>query len=196
MKLKLVSTIAIAALASGVAFSNASATVATVATFDDISAPQQFSQFTDAGLNFTSNGASSYMYVWDGSAPNSNGTNNNIFASYFYSGGYETITRTGGGAFNLRSIDFAISFYDSNPTDTITINGTPLTITQTLTTYALNMNGVTSVNISGVASNSGYWLADNVTYTAAPETSTWAMMLAGFGALGFAGYRRRRAVAA
>ena len=27
--------------------------------------------------------------------------------------------------------------------------------------------------------------------TAVPEASTWAMMLAGFGALGFAGYRRK-----
>ena len=30
-----------------------------------------------------------------------------------------------------------------------------------------------------------------LTVTAAPEVSTWALMLAGFAALGFAGYRRR-----
>jgi hypothetical protein len=29
-----------------------------------------------------------------------------------------------------------------------------------------------------------------------PEVSTWAMMLAGFGALAFAGYRRKASVAA
>jgi len=33
---------------------------------------------------------------------------------------------------------------------------------------------------------------DGVSMTAVPEPSTWAMMLAGFGGLGFAAYRRRR----
>jgi hypothetical protein len=33
----------------------------------------------------------------------------------------------------------------------------------------------------------------NVSLTAVPELSTWTMMLAGFGALGFAGYRRNKA---
>jgi hypothetical protein len=31
--------------------------------------------------------------------------------------------------------------------------------------------------------------------TAVPEASTWAMMLTGFAGLGYAGYRRRRALA-
>ncbi len=35
-------------------------------------------------------------------------------------------------------------------------------------------------------------LLDGVSLTAVPEPSTWAMMLAGFGGLGFAAYRRRR----
>ena len=34
-------------------------------------------------------------------------------------------------------------------------------------------------------------LGGTLTVTAVPEVSTWAMMLAGFAALGFAGYRRR-----
>jgi hypothetical protein len=34
----------------------------------------------------------------------------------------------------------------------------------------------------------------NVSLTAVPELSTWTMMLAGFGALGFAGYRRNKAL--
>jgi hypothetical protein len=36
----------------------------------------------------------------------------------------------------------------------------------------------------------------SVTAAAVPEISAWTMMVAGFGALGFAGYRRRAAVAA
>ena len=138
------------------------AQASSVVTFDDISAPQAFSSFTDNGLTFTNNG--SYLYVWDASSPNSNGTNNNIFAG-FNSSDYETITLAAGGKFNLTSIDLAISWYDNNPTETILVNGSALTITQTLTTYTLNLNNVSSVKISGVPSNSGYWLADNVTYS-------------------------------
>lgn len=36
----------------------------------------------------------------------------------------------------------------------------------------------------------------NVSVSAVPELSTWAMLFAGFGALGFAGYRRKTALAA
>jgi hypothetical protein len=166
------------------------ASQATTVTFDDLSAPTGvLSSFSDMGLDFTNNGT--YMLVWDGSSPNSNGTNNNIFAG-FSSSDYETITKTGGGTFTLDSIDLAISWYDSNPTETITINGSPLTITQTLTTYTLNLVGVTAVNISGVPSDSGYWTADNIVYNAVPEPSTWAMIMLGFAGLGFAGYRASR----
>ncbi len=38
--------------------------------------------------------------------------------------------------------------------------------------------------------------AENLTFTAVPEPSTWAMMLAGFAGLGFAGYRGARKSAA
>ena len=179
----------------------ATAAQAAVVTFDDAAGNSildaQFGSggsFDDQGLTFTSHG--SYMYVWDSSSPNSNGTNNNIFAGW--SGGdTETITKTGGGNFNLNSLDLAISWYDGNPTDTITINGTPLTISQTLTTYNLNLHNVSSVTISGVASNGGYWLADNISYTACvPEPGIWAMTLLGFGALGMALRSRRQAMIA
>jgi hypothetical protein len=39
-------------------------------------------------------------------------------------------------------------------------------------------------------------LLDGVSLTAVPEPSTWAMMLLGFGGLGYAAYRRRRTAAA
>ena len=39
-------------------------------------------------------------------------------------------------------------------------------------------------------------LLDGVSLTAVPEPSTWAMMLVGFGGLGYAAYRRRRTVLA
>jgi hypothetical protein len=166
-----------------------------VVTFDDSVGNSLLGQgmgagqsFSDQGLTFSVIG-SGVGYVWDHTAPNSNGTNNNIFG--FGPTDTESITKTGGGAFNLNSIDLAISFYDSNPTELITINGTPLLITQTLTTYMLNLNGVSQVNISGVASGTGYWLADNVTFNVAvtPLPSTWTLLIAGFLGLGFVAYR-------
>jgi PEP-CTERM motif len=149
--------------------------------------------FNDSGFTFTNNGT--YMAVWDGSTPNSNGTNSNIFAG-FGSHDIETITKTGGGTFNLVSLDLAISWYDPNASETITINGTPLTITNTLTMYTLNLDNISQLNISGVPSNSGYWSADNfvVTTAAVPEPSTWAMMILGFLGLGFMAYRRKNSV--
>ena len=111
-------------------------------------------------------GSGAVMSVSNGSAltsPNSNGTNNLIMSCgppY-----YVEITKTGGGTFTLNSIDLAISSFDSLPTDGITINGSPLTITQTLTTYNFDLENVSSVDITGLASTiTGYWTADNITY--------------------------------
>jgi PEP-CTERM motif len=169
---------------------------ASVVTFDDAAGNALLFQgvspgdsFVDQGLQFTNFGAA--LYVWDASSPNSNGTNNNIFAG-FADTDYEAITLAGGGSFSLLSIDLAISWYDPNPTETITINGNPLTITQTLTTYNLNLMNVTEVDISGVPSLIGYWLADNVTYSAVPEPASATMLIVGFGAVGMAAYGRKR----
>jgi PEP-CTERM motif len=178
----------------------AGAAQASVVTFDDPAGNallyQQFSHgqsFSDQGLTFTSYGT--YMYVWDGSSPNSNGTNNNIFAG-FNSGDVEIITKVAGGNFDLNSIDMAISWYDGNPTEAITVNGAPLTISQTLTTYNLNLDNVTSVTISGVPSNGGYWSADNIVFNAGvPEPAPWAMMILGVGSIGLALRHRQRGAA-
>jgi hypothetical protein len=72
------------------------------------------------GLDFTGNGIScngSYMYVWDGSSPNGNGTPALIFAG-FGSGATMTMSLTGGGAFTLDSVDMTISWYDTNASET------------------------------------------------------------------------------
>lgn len=56
-------------------------------------------------------------------------------------------------------------------------------------TYTLSFNGLSQ------ADNTAFIDAVGLTSTAVPEASTWAMLIAGFGMIGFAA-RRRRAVAA
>jgi hypothetical protein len=146
--------------------------------------------FSDQGLTFTINSGFA-LGVWGGNSPNSNGTNNVIFAGA--ASDSITITKSGGGLFDLTSFDMAISWYDSNPTEIITVNGSPLEISQTLTTYNFNLTGLSQVDISGMPSDFGYWSADNIVFnvSAVPEPSRWAMMLLGFAGIGFMAYRRK-----
>jgi hypothetical protein len=63
--------------------------------------------------------------------------------------------------------------------------------------FGLNTGGQNSLNsfeINLITGNSGGF--GGVTYTAAPEPSTWAMMLIGFAGLGYAGHRARRSALA
>jgi PEP-CTERM motif-containing protein len=105
-----------------------------------------------------------------------------------------TITNAGGGPFDLISVDLAISFYDLNATEIISINWAPVTITDTLSTYTVNLIDVTSVNITGLPPGPNnitqYWTADNFVYSSVPEPSAWALMLVGFGGLGLSALRR------
>jgi hypothetical protein len=57
----------------------------------------------------------------------------------------------------------------------------------------LSGTNITSATLGRDAGSSSNILIDNLTFTAVPEPSTWAMMLLGFGAIGFA-IRRKRAV--
>ena len=71
----------------------------------------QSTVITWQGLTCTQN-IGAFMYVWDGSSPNGNGTPALIFAG-FGSGGSVTITNAMGGSFNLLSAAMTISTFDS-----------------------------------------------------------------------------------
>jgi hypothetical protein len=71
-------------------------------------------------------------------------------------------------------------------------SGTPWTFE---TAHFTNVSGPLFFMGSGPSNQQGD-LIGNVTVTGVPEPSTWAMMLAGFAGLGFAGYRGRRSAVA
>ncbi len=170
------------------------AQAAIVVTFNAAPVNTVFGSYSEAGYNFSYTGGG-IAYTWDAGSPNSNGTPNLILG--FSPVDEITITKVGGGVFTLISADLAVSWYSVVSPNTITVNGSVFGIDSTLTTYAFNTTG-TSFTISGLASNDGYWVGDNFTFsgTAVPEPASWAMLIAGFGLTGAAMRRRRTALAA
>ena len=169
---------------------------ATIVDFDAF-APQDtvLNVISYQGLDFTRFGSNGFMLDWDNTStnpsPNSNGTPALIFLGF---GGpsedFVRITKTGGGIFDLNSLDMTISWYDTNASEQIFINGNPITLFQGIQTYNLNLTGVTQVDVTGFPD--GYWLMDNVVYdaTAVPEPGTLTLM--GMGMAGVALIRRRK----
>ena len=169
---------------------------AAVLSFDDLSAPTApLTSFDYGGLTFstmagcgTVEGAgAACMFVWDGSSPNSNGTNNLIFGDVGQ-GQTVTITHTGGGLFDLVGLEMSQSWFTSLPSATVTINGTTYSLGQGITTLTTNLFGVTSVTLSGLGTGgNGYWLADNIDLggpAPVPLPAGLPLMLAGLGVLG------------
>lgn len=116
-----------------------------------------------------------------------------------------TVTRTGGGTFTLNSL-LATAFDDSNPsfgsppapynvnfsfTDAMGTTSQSFLIDNMRGFQTLNFNriGLTSFSFTGPLQIDDVTL-DGVISGAVPEPATWAMMVLGFGVLGF-GMRRR-----
>ena len=155
---------------------NAAHVVVDGTTLESVSAPNEGPDFTTIAFNdnnlvenfsetltFTSMLDGLYFLVVNSSAPNVDFTN--IFISGI------------SGTFNLTKVDddgFSESWRRSN-------------LLLGAGQYTLTMNGATAGAGAGA-------LAGNVTIgQAVPEPGTWAMMLLGFGAIGFAMRRRKQA---
>ncbi|MFZ4690097.1 MAG: PEPxxWA-CTERM sorting domain-containing protein [Polymorphobacter sp.] len=67
---------------------------------------------------------------------------------------------------------------------------------QSFTTTFAGTGAPTVFDITSLVGGSGGIVLDNISVTDVPEPATWAMMLTGFGMLGFAMRRRQQAVAA
>lgn len=112
-----------------------------------------------------------------------------------------TITRTDGGAFTFDSLDLTFAYDDQNALfggglATFTFNGGEFFETRAFDNLAgfqnfnFDLAGVSSVQITADSA----FAIDNVRLTAVaavPEPGTWAMMLLGFGGIGYSLRRRR-----
>lgn len=100
---------------------------------------------------------------------------------------------------NLGNVDLQTARLDVYKADGVTIDFSITDFTRTIggLSVSLAQNGnlpanvKTVLTVTGNASGSATYNG-NISATAVPEASTWALMLAGFGAVGFA-MRRRRA---
>jgi hypothetical protein len=165
------------------------------------------SSFTEAGFTISSTvgDPGDVATIQNVGAPNENvvvdGNPNDVFGSLL------VIKKTGGGLFNLVSLDVANL---SNPGSPIPVNpgsgfrievsgvpggddvygpGSSTFVTESPTDLT-NISQLDINLVSFTAANATFAVDNIVLNSAIPEPSTWAMMLLGFAGLGYAGFRR------
>jgi PEP-CTERM motif len=165
------------------------------------------SSFTEAGFTISSTvgDPGDIATIQNVGAPNENvvvdGNPNDVFGSLL------VIKKTGGGLFNLVSLDVANL---SNPGSPIPVNpgsgfrievsgvpggddvygpGSSTFVTESPTDLT-NISQLDINLVSFTAANATFAVDNIVLNSAIPEPSTWAMMLLGFAGLGYAGFRR------
>lgn len=194
---------ACAALALAAALPAAAQTV----TFDSKAAPGFIAQYgpvyQEAGLSFTTGLGSEFgLFSW-GLGQSSNADADGATIALTSANDWLTITRTGGGAFSLASIDLADGFNSGTasivPYVLVTSAGTTsgsftLDRAKGLQTLLLGHENVLSFALQ--AKPSGVFQLDNVVFStnvsAVPEPAAWAMLIGGCGLAGGAMRRQRR----
>jgi hypothetical protein len=115
----------------------------------------------------------------------------------FYWAGTELSNRTGFGTVGLTG-SFGSDAFATTPYPNANGAGTPGSFSGwMLENFTFTANSTSELlSFLAVGTPSGnlppFALLDGVSLTAVPEPSTWAMMLVGFGGLGYAAFRRRR----
>lgn len=207
------------ALISGIAavLLTAPAAAATITiTFDEIdnTADNVFlpdnTYLSPQGFRFTNNwGGIQGLLVW---ARNSsvNADPNGATLSHNYGSTTTTVIAEDGSTFDLTSIDFADVYNDGTGgtfemgwtfADSSTGGGVfMLDNLIGLQTFNFNIAGIKSFTILPLTTVGPWIQFDNVVLNGdvagVPEPATWAMMIGGFGLVGFAARRRRNALAA
>ena len=84
------------------------------------------------------------------------------------------------------------AFLNGSPVAANTYLGSPSGLDRQIANVPLNLGSFYVISVSGTGGATGSRYDGNLSATAVPEPATWAMMLAGFGAVGFAMRRRRQ----
>jgi hypothetical protein len=189
IKVLLATTISVVSIASA---------MAGVVTFEDKSTPAcEFTPQSDGGLDFSHTYAACfYSPAYPSDFPST--LSSTVMAIGFSD---MTITRTGGGAFNLSSVDLAFGPFTHNGaiTDATIVTGylkngdtvsIVLTVDYWFDTYELNWSNLNSVVFSTLINNGEYLAFDNIVYenNDVPEPATVSLL----GTAGLSLARRRR----
>jgi hypothetical protein len=201
------------ALTTGLVFGIAGYAGAATITFDT-QPTGAISSFTESGFTISSmtGDPGDVATIQNVGAPNENvvvdGNPDDVFGTLL------VITKTGGGLFNLVSLDVANLSNPGSPISVspgggfrIEVSGVPggddvfgpgsSTFVTESPTDLTNISEL-DINLVSFTGAGATFAVDNIVLSAGtvPEPSTWAMMLLGFAGLGFAGWRELRKTAA
>jgi hypothetical protein len=194
------------AAAVALAFIGAPAAAGTI-TFNDLTNTNSYDLYqtvTEGGLQFTNSNGSPYDFVVWGATNAYNADQGGATLAANYAGSTTTVTRVGGGKFDLASIDLGDVFnYATGGTvrfnfygDTAGTFYVDLDQLVGLQTFTFNMTGLISFDYTPLTTQGPWLQVDNLVTelnaAPAPEPASWAMMLGGFGLIGGAMRTARR----